>query len=285
MLSDLIGMAVYSAHRRENGHIVATMFDRLTVIYASGFKTVTAQIDCLSPIARVALADVRAIDANGIMALYNLADQYEANAKADAQAKAAADEIEIARLSAILEGSYPNRIQPAAGLHESARAVRNLRAELKATFPGVAMSVTSGRHGVQVKWSFGPTDATMRKIVRKYECKSFDLRDDSPVFDHSCFGRAVEKVLGRVSYVSLQRQWFDEVTVDTVAEGLATLQGMEWRGADMILINRPIRHEGTAINEATRLLNITDFPNGYKGDILEVRNGNPDYRAWAHISF
>jgi len=62
-------------------------------------------------------------------------------------------------------------------------AAKNIRAELKEAYPGVAFSVRSqsftGGSAIDVSWTDGPTAAQVEKIVGKYQCGNFDGMTDS----------------------------------------------------------------------------------------------------------
>lgn len=57
-------------------------------------------------------------------------------------------------------------------------AVKNIRTELKAAFPGVRFSVRNRDHGsIDITWTDGPTEGRVKEVTDKYEAGVTDMDD------------------------------------------------------------------------------------------------------------
>jgi len=58
-------------------------------------------------------------------------------------------------------------------------AAQNIRAELKAAFPGIRFSVRKESWGsIRISWTDGPTESSVNEIAKKYQGGSFNGMDD-----------------------------------------------------------------------------------------------------------
>ncbi len=127
---------------------------------------------------------------------------YVARIADDRDARRLAHKIEVERLTAQIRAEYPKA--------KAGKASLNLKAELKAKFPGVNFSVRSDRNSITVKYTDGPALADVESIAYKYKAGDFDGMDDSYSYDHSAYGEAFETVCGRAQYVSVYRHYSAE---------------------------------------------------------------------------
>lgn len=85
-----------------------------------------------------------------------------------------------------------------------AEAAKLIRKELKHTFPNIKFSVISrtyaGGNGVNVQWENGPTRATVRSLIVKYECGHFNPMED--IYEYT----NCRKDIPQVDYVHVQRR-------------------------------------------------------------------------------
>lgn len=180
----------------------------------------------------------------------------EAERKAQEQAKQrAADAI-----AGDLRAKYP-WAKPAGGLSNHARAAANCREDLARAFPGTSFSVRSDYNSLRIEWELGPSEKTVEAVADKYKNGHFDGMTDSHEYDRSAYGKAVEQVLGRVTYVSYNRR-FDTVEQSSLlCPILAKLMGLEYDTTKEPWNNRLPSGEyyGTAVRV---ILANTDFPSG-----------------------
>lgn len=102
-----------------------------------------------------------------------------------------------------LPAKYPYLI-PATNDNKEAKDVlasKNIRIELKKTFPGVKFSVTT-KSSVNINWTDGPNKAEVEAIVNKYEYGDFDSMTDSYNYNHD---NVFPDVFGGSRYVFANR--------------------------------------------------------------------------------
>jgi hypothetical protein len=78
---------------------------------------------------------------------------------------------------------------------------KNIRADLKAHFPGVKFSVRCDHSSVRLGWSFGPTVDDVKAVVGAYKAGYFDGMTDMYEFTKSAWTEA----FGRAQYISYSR--------------------------------------------------------------------------------
>ncbi len=118
-----------------------------------------------------------------------------ATAKVAAEIEAARDAAEVERLRG--DPTFA-RLEQGDDQHSGKLAARNLRVELKATFPGVKFTVRKSNHGsIDIGWTDGPTAAQVKAVAGKYSGGSFDGMDDS----YSYVSTPWTKVFGSAKYI------------------------------------------------------------------------------------
>lgn len=94
-------------------------------------------------------------------------------------------------------------------LYGSALAAKNLKAELRAAFPGVKFSVVSDRFSmgdsVRVYYEDGPDRERVQAIAGKYEKGYFDGMTDSYVYDRDQGREEFRKQKGSAMFVHVRR--------------------------------------------------------------------------------
>lgn len=109
-----------------------------------------------------------------------------------------------------VKAKYPNRVPDDAKLSSYARAAKNIRIQLKATFPNTKFSVRcdsgSMTDSVNVSWTLGPSDAEVSAIVDRYQQGSFDGMQDMYEYDHDAEREAFRAVMGSTKYTFTRRE-------------------------------------------------------------------------------
>jgi len=84
-------------------------------------------------------------------------------------------------------------------------AATNIRAELRAMFPGVKFGVRSSRFSmgdsIHIDWIDGPTSSEVRSLVAKYQAGSFDGSSDSYDYEINEF----KKTHGSTKFIITER--------------------------------------------------------------------------------
>ncbi|WLZ51947.1 hypothetical protein QPR65_22705 (plasmid) [Enterobacter hormaechei] len=89
----------------------------------------------------------------------------------------------------------------------STLVAKNIRAELKKTFPGVKFSVKKHSYdSVGITWTDGPTTAEVEAVTDKYEDGKFNSMEDIYEYNRSAF----TDIFGGVKYVNTRREYSDE---------------------------------------------------------------------------
>jgi len=156
------------------------------------------------------------------------APAYKAKVAAQYEIERIAHRSQVERLTAELRAKYPKAKPASAFKTRAAQAAANLRAELKAAFPGVKLSVKSstysGGNSIDVSWVDGPSDEAVEAIAKNYQAGDFDGMDDCYHYDPSAFSQAFAEVCGSVRYVKCQRDFSLEsvqMAVDIVSPRFA----------------------------------------------------------------
>jgi len=102
---------------------------------------------------------------------------------------------------------YPWAVAEKAEPKEHKRVAKNLRLDLKRSFPKIRFSVASKWNSVTVEWCAGPEREEVEAIAGKYQNPySYEWNyADHCIYGESPHGRAMAAVFGRVGYVSCQR--------------------------------------------------------------------------------
>lgn len=105
-----------------------------------------------------------------------------------------------------LKKDYPYLVPLDKGLSSSAAASKNLKLELKHTFPGVKFSVVKRSctysYSLDVEWNDGPAYEAVDKIANKYQHSDFDGMTDSDVPRNNLWN----KVFGGARFVFCRRK-------------------------------------------------------------------------------
>lgn len=205
----------------------------------------------------------------------------EKERKAEEEAKAA----EVGAKAAELRKTFPWAASADGKLSEHARAAANMRQELALAFNGVQFRVKSDYSSISVHWSLGPTYERVKDLTGKYQHSSFDGMTDSTNYDRSVEGEAVGLVLGRVRFVSVQRDW-EPGTIETVARMICDAVKVEYKGGDTREVFGEGDYNDTAADHAYRLLGLTDFGPGQavKGvELVEWKEGQDETGLYRNL--
>lgn len=95
-------------------------------------------------------------------------------------------------------------------------AAKNVRIELKRSFPGTKFSVTTDRFSMgdalRVEWTDGPTVAEVETITGKYSAGSFDGMEDLYTYSHDVWN----DLFGDAKYVTETRNQSEQATGDMI---------------------------------------------------------------------
>lgn len=90
-------------------------------------------------------------------------------------------------------------------------ASKNIRRELKKSFPGIKFYVNSsgysGGNSIDIKWTDGPTIKQVQGLTTKYEYGSFDGMTDSYNYDRRNFW---VEIFGGTKYLNTSRSYSDD---------------------------------------------------------------------------
>jgi len=142
----------------------------------------------------------------------------ETDARIKEEKRREAEERERERES--LPGQFPylTTKENAGKMSDHALAAKNIKEELRRTFPGVPFSVRyNGRGGASVKitWTDGPTREDVVKVTGKYQEGHFDGMEDIYRYSHSVFNG----VFGGAKWVNEERT-ASTAHIMTVAAGM-----------------------------------------------------------------
>lgn len=97
-------------------------------------------------------------------------------------------------------------------------AAKNIRIELKQTFPGIKFGVKtrsfSMGNDIKVSWTDGPTSDQVNAIIQKYSAGSFDGSVDLYTYEHNDWTEA----FGSAKYVFADRSYSDVVIQAVIDE-------------------------------------------------------------------
>lgn len=114
------------------------------------------------------------------------------------------------------------------GGQDCVTAAKNIRIELKNTFPQIKFSVTTskfaGGNSVCVGWTDGVTVEEVDQIANKYKGGTFDGSDDLYTYKDSAWMDA----FGSAKYISTSREYSAEFVAETIAE-----IGAMWHGGEL----------------------------------------------------
>lgn len=126
--------------------------------------------------------------------------------KAQQQARAVA--------ATALHATHPHLI-PDTG-NSLVTAAKNIRIELKATFPGVKFSVRSSSfsmgNSIDVRWTDGPTTSQVDEIINKYTAGSFDGMTDCYNYERGAWTDA----FGDAKYVHSSRDYSEKAIAGAI---------------------------------------------------------------------
>lgn len=122
-----------------------------------------------------------------------------------------------------IKADYPHLIQGDGPVI----AAKNLRVELKRSFPGIAFAVRtskySGGNSVNISWQDGPNSQQVQRIADKYAGGWFDGMTDSYEYKRSPW----TEVFGEARYVFCNRSYSDKMLQSVIGRVCAHLGGMD----------------------------------------------------------
>lgn len=133
---------------------------------------------------------------------------------------------EVARIA--LKAKYPNLTMVSGEDYREnlVTAAKNIRAELKAAYPGIKFSVRTERfsmgNAIRVGWTDGPNTAQVEAITNKYKAGSFNGYEDLYEYSRSDWKDA----FGSAKYVSTSRGQ-SESLVESGIRHIARRYGVE----------------------------------------------------------
>lgn len=200
--------------------------------------------------------------------------EIEAKRKADEAAKNG----EADKIAVDLRAKYPWARPASEALSNHARAAANVREELGRTFPGITFSVRSDYNSIRIGWELGPDERQVDEITKKYKNGHWDGMEDIHKYDSSAYGKAVEQVLGRVTYFSNSRRYDTTEHSQTLAPILCKLVGAPYN-PHVEPWNQKLP-DGESLGTAVRIiLANSSFPPGAVITGLEVREDANDSGA------
>lgn len=154
--------------------------------------------------------------------------QAEAAAKKDEAAKARF--VERERLLA----KFPHLIRCGETCDHLNAAAKNIRAMLKAAFPGVKFTVRterySGGDSINVGWTDGPKSSEVKAITSRFEAGSFDGMTDRYDYNHSVFC----DLFGDAKYVFENRRHTPQALREAVVKVMEQFNDGDTRTPDEI---------------------------------------------------
>lgn len=165
--------------------------------------------------------EVRSTD--DILDAIDNARRYDIRATASAEGKAA-------RLRAERDehrANYPHLVPVAEGQDNGSKlAAKNIRIELKRSFPGVKFSVTTDYNSINVSWNDGPASSLVKPFVNRHSSGTFDgMTDCSGWDDENTFGQ----VFGESRYANCNREVSDE-SLEVIARAYCEYYDQEFVG-------------------------------------------------------
>lgn len=135
-----------------------------------------------------------------------MAASFKAQAKMQEEARAQA--FRNAKAKAIEDNPHLQPIDPG-GYSGPKLAAKNVRIELKQTWPSCKFSVRSTHSTLSISWVDGPTSEQVNDLAKKYQSGYYDSMQDMHVREASPF----TEVFGNADYVNVSRQLSDDLLV------------------------------------------------------------------------
>lgn len=130
---------------------------------------------------------------------------------------------EVAKI--VLKAKYPNLSILEPGDSALVVAAKNIRAELKADYPGVKFSVRSDRfsmgNAIRVGWTDGPNTAQVEAITDKYKAGSFNGMEDIYEYNRSDWKDA----FGSAKHITTNRGQSESLVASAIEAVYAKLRG------------------------------------------------------------
>lgn len=130
---------------------------------------------------------------------------------------------EVAKI--VLKAKYPNLAMVEPGDSALVVAAKNIRAELKAAYPGVKFSVRVERfsmgNAIRVGWTDGPNTAQVEAITYKYKAGSFNGMEDIYEYNRSDWKDA----FGSAKYITTSRGQSESLVASAIEAVYAKLRG------------------------------------------------------------
>lgn len=131
---------------------------------------------------------------------------------------------EVAKI--VLKAKYPNLIMVDEKNDGLVTAAKNIRAELKAAYPGVKFTVRTERFSmgdaIRVGWTDGPNTAQVEAITNKYESGHFNGMEDIYEYNRSDWKDA----FGDAKYITTNRRYSDSL-IESAIGYVANKYGVE----------------------------------------------------------
>lgn len=125
----------------------------------------------------------------------------------DREARRAAEQAAMQAAVAALRAEHPQLETPTRERGALVTAARNLRAQLRARWPGIKFSVRtsrySGGNSIDVSWIDGPTDDQVSAIAKHYQAGHFDGMTDCYEYHRGAWTEA----FGAVRFVFTCREY------------------------------------------------------------------------------
>jgi len=195
------------------------------------------------------------VDAAEIERLKALAAQYRADSLKAAKEAETLKARQVEDFIKQLRAEYPKA--------KPGKASLNLKAELKAKFPGVNFSVRGDRNSITVRYVDGPSKDDVEAVANKYKDGHFNGMEDIHEYDNSAYGKAFDAVCGRVKYMSVDRQYTREameaavsIASERYGEEPLTVKVSEYDGHAYVELDWSREHQHGNIYE---LLRATDL--------------------------
>ncbi len=153
------------------------------------------------------LALAAAVGAAQIVAEDAIGKASRTAAAQDRETRREAEQAAMQAAVAALRAAHPQLEAPTRERDALVTAARNLRAQLKARWPGVKFAVTTKRYtggsSISVRWIDGPAVSLVDAIADRYQAGRFDGQTDCYDYSDSAWARA----FGDAKYVFTSRDY------------------------------------------------------------------------------
>lgn len=153
------------------------------------------------------LALAAAVGAAQIVAEDAIGKASRTAAAQDRETRREAEQAAMQAAVAALRAAHPQLETPTRERDALVTAARNLRAQLRARWPGVKFSVRtsrySGGNSIDVSWTDGPTDEQVSAIANRYQAGHFDGMTDCYEYHRSAWTEA----FGAARFVFTRREY------------------------------------------------------------------------------